>query len=45
MVISEVVELVKCYSGEDGYKFINGVLWRVFDKINVIWGVKVKFKS
>ncbi|MCL2928058.1 MAG: transcription antitermination factor NusB [Trichodesmium sp. MAG_R01] len=36
VAISEAVELAKRYSGEDGYKFINGVLRRVFDKINVI---------
>ena len=34
VAISEAVELAKRYSGEDGYKFINGVLRRVFDKIN-----------
>ncbi|MDE5069547.1 MAG: transcription antitermination factor NusB [Trichodesmium sp. St16_bin4-tuft] len=36
VAISQAVELAKRYSGEDGYKFINGVLRRVFDKINVI---------
>ena len=36
VAISEAVELAKRYSGEDGHKFINGVLRRVFDKMNVI---------
>ena len=36
VAISQAVELAKRYSGQGGYKFINGVLRRVFDKINVI---------
>ena len=36
VAISEAVELAKRYSGEDGHKFINGVLRRVLNKINVI---------
>ncbi|MCL2932252.1 MAG: transcription antitermination factor NusB [Trichodesmium sp. MAG_R03] len=36
VAISQAVELAKRYSGEDGHKFINGVLRRVFDKMNVI---------
>ena len=36
VAISQAVELAKRYSGEDGHKFINGVLRRVFDKINMI---------
>lgn len=31
--INEAVELAKRYSGEDGYRFINGVLRRVMDQI------------
>jgi N utilization substance protein B len=33
IVINEAVELAKRYSDEDGYRFINGVLRRVTDKI------------
>ncbi|MBE9225739.1 transcription antitermination protein NusB [Phormidium sp. LEGE 05292] len=33
IAINEAVELAKRYSGEDGYKFINGVLRRVSDKL------------
>ena len=36
VAISQAVELAKRYSGEDGYRFINGVLRRVVNKINVI---------
>jgi N utilization substance protein B len=36
VAISEAVELAKRYSAEDGHKFINGVLRRVLNKINVI---------
>ncbi len=36
VAISQAVELAKRYSGEDGHKFINGVLRRVLNKINVI---------
>ena len=32
IAINEAVELAKRYSGEDGYRFINGVLRRVSDK-------------
>lgn len=32
---NEAVELAKRYSGEEGYRFINGVLRRVVDKIKV----------
>ncbi len=34
IAINEAVELAKRYSDEDGYRFINGVLRRVTDKIN-----------
>jgi N utilization substance protein B len=33
VAINEAVELAKRYSGEDGYRFINGVLRRVSDKL------------
>jgi transcription antitermination protein NusB len=33
VAINEAVELAKRYSGEDGYRFINGVLRRVVDKM------------
>ena len=33
VVINEAVELAKRYSDEDGYRFINGVLRRVTDKL------------
>lgn len=36
VAISQAVELAKHYSGEEGYRFINGVLRRVVNKINVI---------
>ena len=36
VAISQAVELAKRYSAEDGHKFINGVLRRVLNKINVI---------
>jgi N utilization substance protein B len=32
--VSEAVQLAKRYSGDDGHRFINGVLRRVVDKIN-----------
>jgi N utilization substance protein B len=34
VAISEAVQLAKRYSGDEGYRFINGVLRRVADKIN-----------
>ncbi len=36
VTINEAVELAKRYSGEDGYRFINGVLRRVVNKINLV---------
>lgn len=33
VAVNEAVELAKRYSGEDGYRFINGVLRRVTDSI------------
>lgn len=36
VAINEAVELAKRYSGEDGYRFINGVLRRVLNKINLV---------
>lgn len=33
IAINEAVELAKRYSGEDGYKFINGVLRRVSERL------------
>jgi transcription antitermination protein NusB len=33
VAINEAVELAKRYSGEDGYRFINGVLRRVTDQL------------
>lgn len=33
VAINEVVELAKRYSGEEGYRFINGVLRRVIEQI------------
>lgn len=36
VAINEAVELAKRYSGEDGHRFINGVLRRVLNKINVV---------
>ncbi|MCT7952054.1 transcription antitermination factor NusB [Ancylothrix sp. C2] len=33
VAINEAVELAKRYSGEDGYRFINGVLRRVSDQL------------
>ncbi len=36
IVINEAVELAKRYSGEDGYRFINGVLRRVVNKLKVV---------
>ncbi|MBE9014069.1 transcription antitermination protein NusB [Pseudanabaenaceae cyanobacterium LEGE 13415] len=35
VAINEAVELAKRYSNEDGYKFINGILRRVTEAINV----------
>ncbi|MEB3341449.1 transcription antitermination factor NusB [Okeania sp.] len=35
VAISQAVELAKRYSGEDGHKFINGVLRRVINKIQI----------
>lgn len=32
--VNEAVQLAKRYSGDEGYRFINGVLRRVVDKIN-----------
>jgi N utilization substance protein B len=32
--VSEAVQLAKRYSGDEGHRFINGVLRRVVDKIN-----------
>ena len=32
--VNEAVQLAKRYSGDDGHRFINGVLRRVVDKIN-----------
>lgn len=34
VAINEAVELAKRYSGEEGYRFINGVLRRVSDRLN-----------
>jgi len=34
VAINEAVQLAKRYSGDEGYRFINGVLRRVADKIN-----------
>ncbi len=34
VAINEAVELAKRYSGDDGYRFINGVLRRVVEKIH-----------
>ena len=36
VAISQAVELAKRYSGEDGHKFINGVLRRVLNKIKLM---------
>lgn len=36
VAINEAVKLAKRYSSEDGYKFINGVLRRVLNKINLV---------
>ncbi|MCU0517621.1 MAG: N utilization substance protein B, partial [Oscillatoria sp. Prado101] len=33
VAINEAVELAKRYSGEDGHRFINGVLRRVTDQL------------
>jgi len=33
IAVNEAVELAKRYSGEDGYRFINGVLRRVTDRV------------
>ena len=33
VAINEAVELAKCYSDEEGYRFINGVLRRVTDRM------------
>ena len=33
VAINEAVELAKRYSEEDGYRFINGVLRRVSDRL------------
>ncbi|MBD1846972.1 transcription antitermination protein NusB [Cyanobacteria bacterium FACHB-63] len=35
VAINEAVELAKRYSNEDGHKFINGILRRVTDSLNV----------
>ncbi|NEQ75724.1 MAG: transcription antitermination protein NusB [Okeania sp. SIO2C9] len=35
VAINEAVKLAKRYSSEDGYRFINGVLRRVLNKINL----------
>jgi N utilization substance protein B len=34
IAINEAVELAKRYSDEEGYRFINGVLRRITDKLN-----------
>ena len=34
IAINEAVELAKCYSGEDGYRFVNGVLRRVTEQFH-----------
>ncbi|WP_293131108.1 transcription antitermination factor NusB [Microcoleus sp. bin38.metabat.b11b12b14.051] len=34
--VNEAVQLAKRYSGEEGHRFINGVLRRVVDKINAV---------
>jgi len=34
VAVSEAVQLAKRYSGDEGHRFINGVLRRVVDKIN-----------
>ena len=36
VAINEAVELAKRYSDEDGYRFINGVLRRVTDKLKAV---------
>ncbi|NET26917.1 transcription antitermination factor NusB [Okeania sp. SIO1I7] len=36
VAINEAVKLAKRYSSEDGYRFINGVLRRVLNKINLV---------
>lgn len=36
VAINEAVELAKRYSGDDGFRFINGVLRRVSDKLSTI---------
>ena len=36
VAINEAVKLAKRYSSEDGYRFINGVLRRVVNKINLV---------
>jgi N utilization substance protein B len=35
IAINEAIELAKRYSDEDGYRFINGVLRRVSDRVNI----------
>ncbi|GGA32525.1 transcription antitermination factor NusB [Okeania sp. KiyG1] len=36
VAIDEAVKLAQLYSSEDGYRFINGVLRRVLNKINLV---------
>jgi N utilization substance protein B len=36
MAINQAVELAKRYSGEEGHRFINGVLRRTLEQINGI---------
>lgn len=38
IAVNEAVELAKRYSGEDGYRFINGVLRRVMDSLKKVGG-------
>ncbi|MDX2231303.1 MAG: transcription antitermination factor NusB [Leptolyngbyaceae cyanobacterium bins.349] len=38
IAVNEAVELAKRYSGEDGYRFINGVLRRVTDSVKAETG-------
>lgn len=39
VAIDEAVEIAKQYSGEDGYRFINGVLRRISDRLKEAVGV------
>ncbi|HIK38472.1 MAG: transcription antitermination factor NusB [Geminocystis sp.] len=39
VAIDEAVEIAKQYSGEDGYRFINGVLRRISDRLKTAVGV------